>query len=362
MKALRIVLTQTSANYRKEESDKNKMTYPLPPFSTIIGAIHSACGFTEYKPMDISVQGNYKSMHREPYTDYCFLNSVFNDRGILVKMANDSMLSGAYTKVASAKKTMGNNFRTGVTIDIFNEELLKEYRDLLDLRDDADKFNKERLKPVLDLIKIRKKNLANKKKTLDKKDKKYEAIVLREKEIKSLEKHINSKFKKYKEENFEVPYSKFRSLVTSLKYYEILNDIELIIHVRADEEILETIHKNVYSIKSIGRSEDFVNIKEAEIVELKEFNERVKSKNSAYLSYEDVLAKNITVKKKSGGRICGTKYHISKNFTYEDINNKLIRRFNKCKVIYTSNYSIKNTKENLWIDEAINEKYIVNFI
>ena len=361
MKALRIVLTQTSANYRKEESDRNRMTYPLPPFSTIIGAIHSACGFTEYKPMDISVQGNYKSMHREPYTDYCFLNSVFNDRGILVKMANNSMLSSAYTKVASEKKK-GSDFRKGVTIDVFNEELLKEYRDLLDLRDDANKFNKERLEPVLDLIKIRKKNLANKKKTLDKKDKKYEAVVLREKEIKSLEKHINSKFKKYKEENFEVPYSKFRSLVTSLKCYEILNDIELIIHVRADEEILEIINENIYNIKSIGRSEDFVNIKEAEIVELKEFNERVESKNSAYLSYEDVLEKNISVKKKSGGRICGTKYHINKDFTYEDINNKLIRRFNKCKVIYTSNYSIKNTKENLWIDEAINEKYIVNFI
>lgn len=361
MKALRIVLTQTSANYRKEESDRNRMTYPLPPFSTIIGAIHSACGFTEYKPMDISVQGNYKSMHREPYTDYCFLNSVFNDRGILVKMANNSMLSSAYTKVASEKKK-GSDFRKGVTIDVFNEELLKEYRDLLDLRDDANKFNKERLEPVLDLIKIRKKKLANKKKTLDKKDNRYEAVVLREKEIKSLEKNIKSKFKKYKEENFEVPYSKFRSVVTSLKYYEILNDIELIIHVRADEEILEIINENIYNIKSIGRSEDFVNIKEAEIVELKEFNERVESKNSAYLSYEDVLEKNISVKKKSGGRICGTKYHINKDFTYEDINNKLIRRFNKCKVIYTSNYSIKNTKENLWIDEAINEKYIVNFI
>lgn len=361
MKALRIVLTQTSANYRKEESDRNRMTYPLPPFSTIIGAIHSACGFTEYKPMDISVQGNYKSMHREPYTDYCFLNSVFNDRGILVKMANNSMLSSAYTKVASEKKK-GSDFRKGVTIDVFNEELLKEYRDLLDLRDDANKFNKERLEPVLDLIKIRKKKLANKKKTLDKKDNRYEAVVLREKEIKSLEKNIKSKFKKYKEENFEGPYSKFRSVVTSLKYYEILNDIELIIHVRADEEILEIINENIYNIKSIGRSEDFVNIKEAEIVELKEFNERVESKNSAYLSYEDVLEKNISVKKKSGGRICGTKYHINKDFTYEDINNKLIRRFNKCKVIYTSNYSIKNTKENLWIDEAINEKYIVNFI
>ena len=362
MKAIRIVLTQTSANYRKEESDRNKMTYPLPPFSTIIGAIHSACGFTEYKPMDISVQGNYKSMHREPYTDYCFLNSVFNDRGILVKMANESMLSGAYIKVASAKKSMGNDFKKGITIDVFNEELLKEYRDLLDLKDNVDKFNKERLKPVLELIKIRKKKLANKKKTLDKKDKRYEIVVLREKEMKSLEKNINSKFKKYKEENFEVPYSKFRSLVTSLKYYEILNDIELIIHVKADEEILKTIHNNVYNIKSIGRSEDFVNIKEAEIVELKEFNERVISKNSAYLSYEDVLAKNIRVNNKNGRRICGTKYYINKEFTYEDINNKLIRRFNKCKVIYTSNYYIRNTKENLWIDEAINEKYIVNFI
>ena len=30
---------------------------------------------------------------------------------------------------------MGNDFRKGVTIEVFNEELLKEYRDLLDLRD-----------------------------------------------------------------------------------------------------------------------------------------------------------------------------------------------------------------------------------
>ena len=55
---------------------------------------------------------------------------------------------------------MGNDFRKGVTIEVFNEELLKEYRDLLDLRDYADKFNKERLKSVLDLIKIRKKEIS----------------------------------------------------------------------------------------------------------------------------------------------------------------------------------------------------------
>lgn len=36
MKALRIVLHQDSANYKKEETLDNKMTYPLPPISTII--------------------------------------------------------------------------------------------------------------------------------------------------------------------------------------------------------------------------------------------------------------------------------------------------------------------------------------
>ena len=57
----------------------------------------------------------------------------------------------------------------------------------------------------------------------------------------------------------------------------------------------------------------------------------------------------------------GTKYHINKDFTYEDINNKLIRRFNKCKVIYIQIILLKIQKENLWIDEAINEKYIILF-
>ena len=86
MKAFRLVIRQTSANYRKPECVDNKMTYPLPPFSTVIGALHKACGYTEYHPMNVSIQGQYESMHREPYTDYCFLNSLQDDRGILVKM------------------------------------------------------------------------------------------------------------------------------------------------------------------------------------------------------------------------------------------------------------------------------------
>ena len=57
MKALRLVLRQSGANYKREETVDNKMTYPLPPFSTVIGALHSACGYREYADMDISIQG-----------------------------------------------------------------------------------------------------------------------------------------------------------------------------------------------------------------------------------------------------------------------------------------------------------------
>ncbi len=169
MKALRIVITQSSANYRKEETIDNKMTYPLPPISTVIGALHNACGYKEYKEMDISIQGKFESMSKEPYTDYCFYNYLMDDRGILVKMKNGNLLSSAFDKVASAKKSQGNDFRKGVTIQVYNEELLKEYRDLKDLKDKIDNYKSTDYKIKLETIKTEKKQLADAKKKLDKK-------------------------------------------------------------------------------------------------------------------------------------------------------------------------------------------------
>ena len=128
MKALRIVLHQDSANYKKEETLDNKMTYPLPPISTIIGALHSACNYKEYHPMDISIQGKFESMHKEPYTDYCFLNSTMDDRGILVKMKNEDFLSKAFDKVAKPTKSQGSSFRNGNTIQVYNKERSEERR------------------------------------------------------------------------------------------------------------------------------------------------------------------------------------------------------------------------------------------
>ena len=337
MKALRIVLHQDSANYKKEETLDNKMTYPLPPISTIIGALHSACNYKEYHPMDISIQGKFESMHKEPYTDYCFLNSTMDDRGILVKMKNEDFLSKAFDKVAKPTKSQGSSFRNGNTIQVYNKELLDEYRSLKDLADKIKNYKNTELKEKLDTIKKEKNSLALKKKQLDKKSEEFKIISQNEKAIKDNEKKLKDEIKEYEQENYTKPISKYRSLTTSIKYYEILNNIDLVIHVRSDENTLNDILENIYNLKSIGRSEDFVDVKEAKIVELYGY---------------------ISPKYKDGKTINGTKYYINKNYEIKEGK----REFIKKKVLYTSYCAIEETSDNIFLDNTDEKNYIVNFI
>lgn len=72
MKAIKLIARQTLASYRKPSSMQIKESYPLPPYSTVIGMIHNACGFLEYVDMDVSVQGSYHSKVNELYTRYEF--------------------------------------------------------------------------------------------------------------------------------------------------------------------------------------------------------------------------------------------------------------------------------------------------
>lgn len=358
MKALRIELSQSSANYKKEECLDNKMTYPLPPISTIIGAIHNACNYKEYKEMDISIQGSFESMHKEPYIDYCFLNSTMDDRGTLVKMKNESFLSKAFDKVAKANKSQGSSFRKGTTIHIYKQELLNEYNELKDLSDKIKSYKNTELKEKLELIKKEKKCLADKKKILDKKSEEFKIISDKEKEVKSYEKNLKDSIKDYEQENYMKPISKFRSLTTSVKYYEILNNINLVIHVRSDENTLNDILDNIYNLKSIGRSEDFVDIKDAKIVELYEGDCNIDSELSTYINYEDVKECYIVTKDKSGKDINGTIYYLNKN--YEIIDGQ--RKFVKKKVLYTSYSAIDETSDNIFVDNEDGKEYIVNFI
>jgi len=71
-KAIRVEAYQQMPNYKKPSSFSIRESYPLPPYSTIIGMIHNICGFTTYHDMQISIQGSYTSSISDPYTRYTF--------------------------------------------------------------------------------------------------------------------------------------------------------------------------------------------------------------------------------------------------------------------------------------------------
>lgn len=81
MKAIRVRLQQDMVNYKKPTSFQLKETYPLPPFSTVIGMVHSLCGYTKYQPMQVSVQGKYFSKVNDLYTRYEFKNAMKYEAG-----------------------------------------------------------------------------------------------------------------------------------------------------------------------------------------------------------------------------------------------------------------------------------------
>lgn len=58
-KGILVKLTQELVNFRVPETFKHKMTYPLPPYSTVIGMVHTLCGWFngDYHPMNVSIKG-----------------------------------------------------------------------------------------------------------------------------------------------------------------------------------------------------------------------------------------------------------------------------------------------------------------
>ena len=80
MKAIKLKLYQNMVNYKVPTSFQLKESYPLPPYSTVIGMVHSLCDFKEYKPMKISISGNYFSKVNDLYTRYEFGGRLEKDR------------------------------------------------------------------------------------------------------------------------------------------------------------------------------------------------------------------------------------------------------------------------------------------
>ncbi len=351
MKAIRLHLKQNSANYRREETINCRMTYPLPPYSTVIGAIHKACGYTDYHPMQVSIQGKYGSQKTRLFKDNCFLNSLQNDRNTLVKLRNPEMLSTAYDIVAVAQKAQGNDFEKGITINVVNKDLIEEYRFL------------KRTKRRIDKHKKIVKSLKDKAKKM-KADKNISA-----EEVKAFDKRvkeIDKTYKKYEEVKYTIPYSKFRTLATGPKYYEMLYDIELVIHIVSDENTMQDILDNIYNLTAIGRAEDFVEVLECTETELEGGDIQYDAPNSPFDLYMpiELLDKNIDNighnDKTVGMYINGTKYLLPKDYTVENLKGNMRKRnFNRIPVLFNKIEFIDGECDGIYLDKCDGKEYAV---
>ncbi len=354
MKALRIILSQHKACYKKEEADHNKMTYPLPPFSTVIGALHSACNFKEYHHMDISIQGTFSSMGKEVYRDHAFLNSLQNDRGILVKLANGQFLSSGFTKVASAQKSQGNDFEKEITIEVHDRICLTEYQEIKASKRKLDDYKKAELDHQIAILKDKIKALRTEQKNYEKGSDEFNKITKELTPLAAEEKELSANYKAQKKE-LDDAYAKFATLTTSIKYYEVLYGVNLILHVKSDENTLNEIENNIFNLRALGRSEDFVDVISCEMVELNEEIDDIKNHNSAYVKLENAREEKVFIR---GKKSQGTKYYLNKNYEIKDDK----RVFNKIPVLYISKFDVESDdgeSSGIFID---NDGYIVNFI
>lgn len=94
MNAIRLKLYQAVANYKKPSSFQLKETFPLPPYSTVIGMVHVLCGYTSFHPMDASVQGNYASKVYDQMTRYEFGGEKFEEGRHQLKVSSNGKDTG----------------------------------------------------------------------------------------------------------------------------------------------------------------------------------------------------------------------------------------------------------------------------
>lgn len=103
-RAIKLEIYQNLVNYRKPTSFQLKESYPLPPPSTVIGMVHFACGFEEYKEMDVSIQGSFESRVYDLYTRYEFAGTKFEEGRHQVKFnSKDGNSYGSTRGVATAE-------------------------------------------------------------------------------------------------------------------------------------------------------------------------------------------------------------------------------------------------------------------
>ncbi len=242
-KAIRLEIYQNLVNYKKPTSFQLKESYPLPAPSTVIGMIHFACGFKEYKSMNVSISGEYKSKVYDLYTRYEFAGSTFEN---------------------------------------YRRHQLK-----LDSKEDGKSYGVTR----------------------------------------------------------------------GVSTTELLVDVNLIIHViPEDEELLETIldsFRKPNEYISLGRREDLILIKKAEIVELKEksrLHENIKFKGNYYIPTEEDYFEEVI----------STTYNLNKVYEKKEIRKGVeIRTWSKVKVAYCNGQKNNIVKEQILVDDLNSPVFLI---
>lgn len=130
MKAIKLIARQTLASYRKPSSMQIKESYPLPPYSTVIGMIHAACGYQEYVDMDISIQGSYYSKINELYTRYEFKPGFYDKERHSIEVTNKNGKSTGLT-IGPANIELLTNVNLVIHILPKQEEKIQEIYDEL---------------------------------------------------------------------------------------------------------------------------------------------------------------------------------------------------------------------------------------
>lgn len=125
MKILKMKLFQETDCYKKPFAFKVAETYPLPPYSTVIGMFHKIIGAKpgEYYPMNISIQGDYESIFSNYQNLRMFkrkgkvtqmprnVHQLLNVNLIIHMQAEDETVEKIYNNVISGKEsfTLGRN-------------------------------------------------------------------------------------------------------------------------------------------------------------------------------------------------------------------------------------------------------------
>lgn len=125
MKILKMKIFQESACYKKPFAFKVAETYPLPPYSTVIGMFHKIIGAKpgEYYPMNISIQGEYESIFSNYQNLRMFkgkdkvtsmprnVHQLLNIKLVLHLQAEDEVVNKIYENIINGNETftLGRN-------------------------------------------------------------------------------------------------------------------------------------------------------------------------------------------------------------------------------------------------------------